>query len=158
MVLMLVVISIVVYLGYIIGNFLAYPIKEELKQVNLPLMIFQKVLFLVSLIAVLIMTSTPYWVVIIAIILLIFSFFYKQILPSKLIYPLYGLILVLVSQNKYFFFIFSALVFLFGIASGTLDRTGKGFKIEKGVKKDILVNLIFFIAIIVHIILLSLLQ
>ena len=142
------IIALVSFLGLVIGMFLPFCNKDELKSGRKYIIFMQKII----LAAIIIRISYYYdfsSVLLFLTIALSFLLFIDKIkIKTQIIYPLLGIILYLSSKTTNLFVLISALIFLFGLPSGILIKTNEKGKIEKGFFKKISKNLGFFICII----------
>lgn len=113
--------SIIAFSGIIMGIIIALITDEELKPGKKYFILLQKMILIVMIFSLLFFFELSLPLVIIAsLIFAVFIHFYKEKIPSKLIFPFLAIIFTLSYGTEKLFLIESSLIFLYGLPTGSL--------------------------------------
>ena len=138
-------ISLVVYLGLLIGIILSFMAKEELKPGKRWFILVHNVILGFVLFFLLLFLDVNYYLTLfLPLLLIVFLFYYSEIYrKSSVIYLLLGVVFWISSKNKEPLLIISSLVFFYGFLISSLQISFK----SKNYYKILLKNLLFFICL-----------
>jgi len=138
-------ISLISFLGLLVGTFLAFTAKEELEPGKKYFMWMQKIILLLILIFLLNFFNISLYLRTISYILFIFLMTIN--IRSQIIYLVLGAVFLISSKNPELFIINSILIFLYGFPTGSLFAKKLIKKKKSFVFKRIILDYFWFVAI-----------
>jgi len=140
-----ILVSLIVYIGLIVGIVISYMAKEELKPGKRYFILAHNIILAFIIFFILeFLNANVYLTLFFPLIFIIFLFYYSEIYKkSYVLYPILGAFFYVVSKNPKMFLLMSTLTFFYGFLIGSLQIDVK----SKNHFKIILQNILFFICL-----------
>lgn len=142
-----ILLAIIAFAGIICGIFLVYCNKDEIKHAKRYLLFSQKVLIAASILLTAYFLQPCCGSILIAVFIAVFLFIARKRFQTYIFYPVLGLLTYISIKVPEAFLVNIAIVFLYGLPTGTLIMFEKKYN-KKKVLIEIAKNLGFFICII----------
>ncbi|MCK4670594.1 MAG: hypothetical protein KAT43_05320 [Nanoarchaeota archaeon] len=142
-----ILLTIFAFIGIVCGIFLTYSNKSEIKDAKKYLILSQKILISLSIFLTAYFLQPCCGSILVAILIIVFLFIARKRLPTHIFYPVLGILVYLTTKVPEAFLANIALIFMYGIPTGTLLMYEKKYdrkKVMIGVAK----NLGYFICIV----------